>query len=53
MSAEFTMFASAHISKYCTTEEDLALVRVKNSSYGALNEKVAFRKEFTVDDIMS
>lgn len=53
MPAAFAMFAQAHMTEYGTTEEQLAKVRVKNSIYGALNEKAAFRKTVTVEEIMS
>jgi acetyl-CoA C-acetyltransferase len=53
MPAAFAMFAQAHMAKYGTTAEQLAEVRVKNSMYGARNDKAAFRKVVTVDEVMN
>jgi len=44
MPAYYAMFAQAHMEKYGTTLEDLALVRVKSATYGQVNEKALFRK---------
>jgi acetyl-CoA C-acetyltransferase len=44
MPAYYAMFAQAHMKKYGTTLEDLALVRVKSATYGQLNDKALFRK---------
>lgn len=49
MPAYYAMFAKAHMDKYGTTLDDLALVRVKSATYGQLNEKAAFRKPVTVE----
>jgi len=46
------MMARAHISKYGTTEEDLARVAVKNHKYGAMNEYAHLRKAISVDDVL-
>lgn len=53
MPAAFAMFARAHMADYGTTEEQLAQVRVKNSIYGALNDKAMLRKKITVDEVMN
>jgi acetyl-CoA C-acetyltransferase len=53
MPAAFAMFAKSHMTEYGTTEEQLAKVRVKSSVYGALNEKAAFRKKVTIEEVMS
>ena len=53
MPAAFAMFARAHMAEYGTTEEQLAKVRVKNSMYGALNDKAAFRKKVTLEEVMN
>ncbi len=50
MPAYFAIFARAHMDKYGTTMEDLALIRIKSSKYGALNEKAMYRKEVTMND---
>ncbi len=49
MPAYYAMYARAHMEKYGTTLEDLALIRVKSSVYGQINEKAVFRKEVTLD----
>ena len=53
MPAAFAMFARAHMAKYGTTEEQLAKVRVKSSIYGALNDKAAFRKVVTLEEVIN
>lgn len=49
MPAYYAMFAKAHMEKYGTTNEDLALVRVKSATYGQLNEKALFRKPVALE----
>ncbi|MEN6465929.1 MAG: acetyl-CoA acetyltransferase [Syntrophaceae bacterium] len=44
MPAYYAMFARGHMAKYGTTPDDLALIRLKASTYGALNEKAMLRK---------
>ena len=44
MPAYYAMFARAHMEKYGTTLEDLALVREKAATYGQINDKALFRK---------
>jgi acetyl-CoA C-acetyltransferase len=51
--AYYAMYASAHMAEYGTTEEDLALVSVKNHRYGALNPKARFQKETDLDEVLS
>jgi len=51
--AYYAMYASAHMAEYGTTEEDLALVAVKNHRYGALNPKARFQKETNLDEVLS
>lgn len=51
--AYYALHASAHMAEYGTTEEDMALVSVKNHKYGALNPKARFQKETTVDEVLS
>jgi len=53
MPAGYAMYARAHMAKYGTTEEQLAKIRVKNASYGAKNPKACYRKEVTLDDVLS
>jgi acetyl-CoA C-acetyltransferase len=52
MPAYYAMYARGHFEKYGTTEEDLALIRVKSSVYGQLNDKAVFRKGLTLEKIM-
>ncbi len=49
MPAYYAMFARAHMEKFGTTLEDLALVRVKSSLYGQINEKALYRKPVTLE----
>ena len=51
--AYYAMHAVAHMNKYGTTEEDLALVAVKNHKYGAMNPLAHFQHEITVNDVLS
>lgn len=49
MPAYYAMYARAHMAKYGTTPEDLALIRVKASTYGQINEKAVYRKAVALD----
>ncbi|MGB5748105.1 MAG: acetyl-CoA acetyltransferase [Desulfobacterales bacterium] len=49
MPAYYAMYARAHMDKYGTTPDDLALIRVKAATYGQLNEKAVYRKPVTFD----
>jgi len=53
MPAYYAMYARAHFEKYGTTEEDLALIRVKAASYGQINEKAVYRKGVTLEQVLS
>ncbi len=53
MPAYYAMYARAHMAKYGTTEETLAKIRVKSSTYGCLNPKAVYRKKLTLEDILS
>jgi acetyl-CoA C-acetyltransferase len=53
MPAGYAMYARAHMAEYGTGEEDLALIRVKNSSYGAANPKATYRKALSFEEIMA
>ncbi len=44
MPAYYAMYAKAHMEKYGTTPEDLALIRVKAATYGQLNDRAVYRK---------
>ncbi|MFQ6025718.1 MAG: thiolase domain-containing protein [Nitrosopumilaceae archaeon] len=49
----FASIATAYLSEFKATEEDLALVAVKNHDNGLLNPKAHLRKKITVDDVMN
>jgi len=49
----FALMANAHMHKYKTTQEQMAMVAVKNHKHGALNPKAHFQKEITIEDVMS
>jgi acetyl-CoA C-acetyltransferase len=51
--AYYALHANAHMAKYGTTEEDLALVAVKAHKYGSMNPKAHFQNKITVDDVLS
>jgi len=51
--AGFALFAQAHMAAYGTTEADLAEVRVKNSEYATANDKAAYRKRFTAEEVLA
>ena len=45
----YALYAVAHMSKYGTTQEDLARVAVKAHHYGAMNPLAQFQKEITLE----
>lgn len=49
MPAYYALHAQAHMARYGTTLEDLALIRVKAGTYGPLNEKAVYRKPVTLE----
>jgi len=49
MRAYYAMHARAHMAKFGTTLEDLALVRVKAGTYGPLNPNAVYRKPVTIE----
>ena len=51
--AYYALYANAHMAKYGTTEEDLALVAVKNHKYGSLNPYAHLQNKVTVEDVMA
>jgi acetyl-CoA C-acetyltransferase len=51
--AYYALYANAHMAKYGTTEEDLALIAVKNHKYGSMNPKAHLQNKITVDDVLS
>ena len=48
----FALVARAHMTKYGTTEAQMAAVAVKNHKHGALNPKAQFQKEITLDTVL-
>ena len=49
MPAYYAMYARAHMEKYGTSPEDLALIRVKAATYGQLNDRAVYRKPVTFE----
>ena len=50
--AMFGLMATAHMHKYGTTEEQMAMVAVKNHHNGCLNPKAQMQREITVKQVM-
>ncbi|MGH7323731.1 MAG: thiolase domain-containing protein [Candidatus Rokuibacteriota bacterium] len=48
----FALIARAHMTKYGTTEEQMAHVAVKNHRHGVLNPKAQFQKEITLEQVL-
>jgi acetyl-CoA C-acetyltransferase len=48
----FALIARAHMTKYGTTEVQMAHVAVKNHRHGALNPKAQFQKEITLEQVL-
>lgn len=46
------LFAKAHIRKYRTTEEQMAMVAVKNRDNAIKNPNAFFTKRITIDDVL-
>jgi acetyl-CoA C-acetyltransferase len=51
--AYYAVHAVQHMEKYDTTEEDLALVAVKNHRYGAMNPLAHLQNEITVEKVLN
>ncbi len=51
--AYYALYANAHMAKYGTTEEDLALVAVKNHKYATMNPIAHLQNKISVDDVLS
>lgn len=49
----FALYARRRMQAYGTTEEDLALVKVKNSRHGLHNPYARYRKEYTMEEVLS
>ena len=52
MPAYYAMYATAHMARYGTTEEDMAQVTVKNRKYGAKNPNAMFQKPVSVEEVL-
>jgi acetyl-CoA C-acetyltransferase/acetyl-CoA acyltransferase len=48
----FALIARAHMTKYGTTEAQMAHVAVKNHRHGVLNPKAQFQKEITLEQVL-
>ena len=53
MPGMFALLARRQMEQYGTTVEDFAQVSVKNHHHGCLNPFAQYRKEFTVEEILS
>ena len=53
MPAYYAMHARAHFAKYGSSEEDLALIRVKAAKYGILNDRAVFRKGVELEQVLN
>ena len=49
----YAMMATAHMHRYGTTEEQMAMVAVKNHFHGSLNPKAHMQKEIAVQTAMA
>lgn len=49
----YAMIARAYMERYGTTEEDLSWVSVKNHAHGAKNPKAQFRREVSLNDVLT
>ncbi len=49
----FALYARRRMALYGSTERDWALVKVKNAKHGLANPNARYRKEFTVEDVLS
>ncbi len=53
MPAGYATYATAHMNAFGTEQKHMAMVREKNSGYGALNEKAVYRKKLSVEDVLN
>jgi acetyl-CoA C-acetyltransferase len=49
----FALFATRHMHEYGTTEEQLAMVAVKNRRFASKNPKAHFQKPITLEDVLN
>jgi acetyl-CoA C-acetyltransferase len=52
MPSYFGMIASAHMSRYGTTSEQVGKIRVKSGIYGEINEKAIYRKRIDLEEVL-
>jgi len=52
MPAYYAMYATAHMARYGTTEEQMALVTVKNRKYGTKNPNAMFQKLISTEEVL-
>lgn len=50
MPAYYALYAQAYMAKHGLTHEDLMNVRIKSSTYGAINERAVYRKSIKPED---
>lgn len=48
----YALLARAHMTKYRTTEEEMAGVAVKNHFHASLNEKAQFKKKISIEQVL-
>jgi acetyl-CoA C-acetyltransferase len=48
----YAMMARAHMERWGTTREQLAMVAVKNHKHGSLNPRAQYRQQITVKDVL-
>jgi benzoylsuccinyl-CoA thiolase BbsB subunit len=53
MPAMFAMVARRQMEEHEATVEDFAMVSVKNHYHGSLNPQAQYRKEFTIEEVLS
>ncbi|MEM3579073.1 MAG: thiolase domain-containing protein [Candidatus Bathyarchaeia archaeon] len=51
--AYYALYASAHMAKYGTKEEHLAMAAVKAHKYGAMNPKAHFQRQITLEEALN
>jgi acetyl-CoA C-acetyltransferase len=49
----YALYANAYMNKYGATEQDLALVAVKNHKYGSMNPLAHLQNRISVEDVLS
>jgi len=52
MPAYYAAYANAHMARYGTTEEQMALVSVKNRSYGSKNPNAMFQNPVSLEEVL-